>query len=251
MKILSTKIFIVIALLALPACITQYGKRSDIPYIKELYSYNSFGFRLDTLKSFDNIEPFLDSIAKNHHEICNVCISFFYNLADSSFTPSFDSTMNIKVACDFYKNCPISVIVGNDFNISAIKNDSLTLTVSPYHSGDDFTTRISINNLRENFSRNLDTLLDSDEIFNNEHFIVRINTYGQTQKEDVLKVLNSIFCEYNERIIKSLKDGLLKHSISLDEFIDTLKKRECPLWSLINPIRFDLTNDTLPDFNLK
>jgi hypothetical protein len=250
MKTLSIKIFIVITLLLLSSCRTKENKSEYIPYIKELYNYESFGFRLDTLKSFDNIEPFLDSIAISHREICHVCVAFYYNLAESSFTPSSDSTMNIKVACDYYENCPIMKIAGNDFIIDAIKNDSLTLTVSPLYSYKYFITRIPINNLRETFNRNLDTLFNPEEIFNDLDFIVRINTFGQTQKEDVLEIINEIFCEYNKRVIQSFKNGLVKDSINLDGFLDTLRKRKIPLWAFISPIHFDLTNDTLPDFNL-
>lgn len=191
-------------------------------------------FRLDTLHSIMQIAEFSDSICRTNPDKQNILAAFIYNLADSSFTPSVDTSVNIAIPCGIGNPAHGKIRYGNDYFITRITNDSLT--IHPYDT--TASNRISINELKqytEGFLKRLDKPLSSLDVR------IVIDISNNPSKELFERVFKTLFTTYYSFCFDVLKSN---RSISLEEIAKKSVVDPYPPYDYMNRITILLTRDS-------
>lgn len=232
------RLFAIINVFLLCSC-AKY-QNVEISILRNLYNYPSESFRLDTLSNFGNLSAFINSrYAKFELKPCTLEGGFIYNLKDSTFIPSVDTTQNIVFTCiQSYPSCPAFYgIYGNVFNINDIKNDSLTVQIDYYGSELKYTSRLSSDSLKGYFSCYLDTLFNSEPT-KCLPIVFLVNVKENPNVKVIQKIFNSLFWSYNSNLIHLLNEDLKRNGMTLLELSNMIIENKSQLSYSVPPFEF-------------
>jgi|GEM_PF-5692282 len=186
--------------IVLVSCESRKEKISEIKIIRSLYNIPCYEFRLDSLKSIDEIGKFSDSICLAHKGEQDIIIGFPYNLCDSSFTPSPDTMLNCIIPCGLSVPSHGKISYDGQYSfISKITSDSMTIQF--FNS--IFPTRIHINEFKVLYKKYLQILFIKNHPKNIERISTTIDISNNPPKKAFCKVFNTLFWTYyNESFIK-------------------------------------------------
>lgn len=215
----------------------------DISILKNLYYSPAERFRLDTISNFNNLTDFIYSIDANiDPKPCTLEGGFIYNLEDSTFVPSPDTTKNIIFTCiQRYPNCPSFYgIYGHIFKISNVLNDSMTIQIIFYASEISKMNRISIGSLDDYFTPYIDTLFNQ-KLSQSILTVILLNVSKNPKTKDIQEIFNTLFWSYNSHLLSRLYIDLEQNGIEVDSFINILNENGTHLSDDIPPFEFWFT----------
>jgi len=218
-------------------------KVNDIAILKNLYAFPAERFRLDTISNFSFLTDFIYSKDANLDlKPCTLEGGFIYNLEDSTFVPSPDTTKNIVFTCiQRYPNCPSFYgIYGHIFKISNIINDSLTIQIVFHASEISKMNRISIGSLDDYFTPYIDTVFNQ-KLSQSIPTVFLLNVSKNPKTKDIQEIFNTLFWSYNSHLLSRFYIDLEQNGIEVDSLINILNKNGTHLSDAIPPFEFWFT----------
>jgi hypothetical protein len=174
--------------------------------LKDIYSEPCFVFQLDTLKSFDRLINFARREYQTHPDSC-LYVGYKYNLADSSFVPSSNESMNCVIPCGFAGPLILKYAPSNVFYISKIKDDSLNIEYISVAA----QRRIHIGELKGYFDYYLNKILHGYKLSGITPIRIGIDISDNPSKDLFIKIFNLTFWSCYDECF-----DILKHYQNID-----------------------------------
>jgi hypothetical protein len=220
---------------------TSFKINPEISLLKDYYkNWDKFLFTypvyIDSIKDISSIGKILDSICSLEPEKADRAIGIVYNLKDSLFAPSIDTSYNIIIPCGIGHPSHGKSRISSYSSLIKINNDSLTL----FDACANVYSRMQLNNFKQYFKEYLIGYKIKD-LPSDEYVMVTIDIANNPSKEAFKEIFETVFWNYYSEIFSKLKTNT---KINLDNII--LKSQTDSLMTNVLPqIRITLIRDNL------